>query len=486
MRGRTRWPLTALLILGLVAIASQRLLQPRSTLERIQDTGVLRVVTSSGPATIHATPEGPDGLEYALASALAEHLGVKLELLVAYSEQGVYHALRTGAADIAAAGLDVGQSGLDGVYYTAPFLEVEQHLVGRQGGPDPGDPEQSGNRTVQVIDSHGFRQQVEHAADRLQHLQWVVVDDETLEGLLRKVWAREVDWAIADDLNFRAVRHAYPELEVALTFDEPRRLGWAMVGTGDRSLIDPVEALLAQLTADGTLEALREQHFGHLERFDYVDARVFLRRVDERLPRFVRDFRRYGTRNGVDWTLLAAMGYQESHWDPDAVSATGVRGLMMLTEVTAAHLGVADRTDARQSIDGGARYLADLHRRLPKRIPEPDRTWFALAAYNIGMGHLEDARRLTQSLGLDPDLWIDVRRTLPKLEDEAWHSRTRYGYARGSEAVQFVHRVRTYHDMLGRVVRAATNAPDLAMVAIRYEPIDRHAHPMSRMLHQLL
>jgi membrane-bound lytic murein transglycosylase F len=184
------------------------------------------------------------------------------------------------------------------------------------------------------------------------------------------------------------------------------------------------------------------------EQLDQVGMYHFLARARERLPMLVEDFRIAGETYDIDWRLLAAVGYQESHWDPDASSYTGVRGIMMLTEQTAEQLGVDDRLDPAQSIDGGARYLVRLRDRLPTRIPEPDRTWMALAAYNMGMGHLRDARRLTQARGLDPDSWQDVSSSLDLLSQEKWHSQTRHGYARGFEAKLFVSNIQRYYETL--------------------------------------
>jgi membrane-bound lytic murein transglycosylase F len=150
----------------------------------------------------------------------------------------------------------------------------------------------------------------------------------------------------------------------------------------------------------------------------------------------------------LDWRLLAAIGYQESHWDPDAASVTGVRGVMMLTQRTATQLGVTDRLDPEQSIEGGARYFKQMRKRLPGRIPEPDRSWMALAAYNMGMGHLRDARKLTQQQGGNPDRWQDVNERLPLLSQEKYYRETRYGYARGYEARQYVENIRRYYDAL--------------------------------------
>jgi membrane-bound lytic murein transglycosylase F len=150
----------------------------------------------------------------------------------------------------------------------------------------------------------------------------------------------------------------------------------------------------------------------------------------------------------MDWRLLAAMAYQESHWNPEARSHTGVRGLMMLTQVTADELGIDDRTDAGESLRGGARFFKDLLRRLPADIEEPDRSSMALAAYTIGMGHLEDARVLTERAGKDPHLWPDVRAHLPDLQNPDIFPMTRFGFAEGNQAVTYVDNIRHYEGML--------------------------------------
>jgi membrane-bound lytic murein transglycosylase F len=150
----------------------------------------------------------------------------------------------------------------------------------------------------------------------------------------------------------------------------------------------------------------------------------------------------------MDWHLLAAVAYQESHWNPKAKSPTGVRGLMMLTLSTAKEMNVENRLDAAQSLKGGAAYLLKLKARLPQRILDPDRTLFALAAYNVGFGHLEDARVLTVRAGKNPDHWEDVRAHLPLLSKKEFYSTVKYGYARGGEPVLYVDNIQYYKTYL--------------------------------------
>jgi membrane-bound lytic murein transglycosylase F len=170
--------------------------------------------------------------------------------------------------------------------------------------------------------------------------------------------------------------------------------------------------------------------------------------MDTRLPLYKEMFREAAGEIGMDWRLLAAIGYQESHWNPAAVSPTGVKGIMMLTQDTAGMMGVQDRENARESIFGGARYLMRVKDKVPERIPEPDRTWFTLAAYNIGFGHLEDARIITETLGGNPDDWSEVRANLPLLTQKKWYSRVKRGYARGWAPVHYVDNIRSYYEAL--------------------------------------
>jgi membrane-bound lytic murein transglycosylase F len=177
-------------------------------------------------------------------------------------------------------------------------------------------------------------------------------------------------------------------------------------------------------------------------------AADFHKHIDTRLPRLRPHFETAAQETGFSWRVLAALGYQESRWRPAAVSPRGAQGVMMLMPVTAKKMGVGDVFAPDENILGGARYLAYMKGRIPKRIRDPDRTWMALAAYNIGIGHLEDARIITQMRKKNPDRWPDVRANLPRLSDPHWHARVKRGYANGSETVQFVERVSQFAAIL--------------------------------------
>jgi membrane-bound lytic murein transglycosylase F len=270
-----------------------------------------------------------------------------------------------------------------------------------------------------------------------------VVDVESAAELAAKVEAGEAHIGVGDA---RTTRNLFAGLDVALAIAPPFDLAWA-VSPGMRTLGDDVDRYLVAARAEGVLARLAERYLGPRPRLDPTDAAAFRERRAVLLPRYQRWFEEAETSAGVDWRVLAAIAYQESQWDPAATSPTGVRGFMQLTEDTAQRLGI-DRLDPYASIHGAARYLAALKARLPARIAEPDRTFLALAAYNIGGGHLEDARVVAQRMKLDPDRWDDVRQALPLLTLPEHYENARNGYARGGMPVAFVDRVRGYHDLL--------------------------------------
>ena len=274
-------------------------------------------------------------------------------------------------------------------------------------------------------------------------------------------------------MSFNSPAVFYPELRAAFDLGKPEPLAWAFPKTGNDAIYREAIKFFNRIRHDGTINQLIERYYGHVSSFDYVGTRTYRKHISSRLPEYQPLFKEAGNRYGIDWRLLAAMAYQESHWDPHAVSPTGVRGIMMLTRATATHLGVTRRTDPVQSIDGGARYLARLLKSIPERIGEPDRTWMAVASYNIGFFHLEDARVITQKQGGNPDSWKDVKKSLPLLRQRKWYKQTKKGYARGDEAVTYVKNIRSYYDILMWQTDKERSQAELDESAFRIEVLQR-------------
>jgi membrane-bound lytic murein transglycosylase F len=421
--------------------------QPPSVLEQILKSGELRVVTRNLPSTYYLGAAGPQGPEFDLANRFAAELGVKLYIYAVPNVADVVRELASGRAQIAAAGLTRGLSLPDGVSFGPPFQQVREHLIYRQGSPRPRSLPQALAGHIEVVAGSAHAATLEELRATNPSLTWVENPVAETDELLYRMSRREFDFTVADSNEFAIGRTFHPEIRVAFDLSGGKALSWA-IDNRDASLLQRVTAFYASLRAEGQLASILDAYYGGTDRFDYIQSRFFIAHVEERLPQYRQWFREAAAEVGVDWRLLAAIGYQESHWDPTATSMTGVRGLMMLTEDTARGLGIADRLDPRASIFGGAHHFVQVRNQLPRRITEPERTWFTLAAYNVGMGHLEDARVITQMHGKNPDTWDEVRQHLPLLTQAKWYTRVKRGYARGWEPVRFVENIRSYADML--------------------------------------
>ena len=204
---------------------------------------------------------------------------------------------------------------------------------------------------------------------------------------------------------------------------------------------------------------LYEKYFAHLGLFNTFDLMMLKVRYRRDLPKFWPMFEEAGRRHRIDPLFLAAVSYQESHWNPEAESQTGVRGLMMLTQEAAADVGVTDPLDPRQSVLGGARYLMQLRSLIDAEVSRPDNDYYALAAYNVGLGHVEDAQVLLRRAGEDHTLWSNLRDALPLLAKPAYYTTLKYGKARGNEPVRYVDSIRNYYALLSQFDRGAGGPP---------------------------
>jgi membrane-bound lytic murein transglycosylase F len=415
--------------------------------DRIKAHGELRVVTLNSPTAFYQEAQGPEGFEFQLASRFARELGVKLFMYPANDVRAMQAELATGRADIAAAQLtaDAGWTRVGEV--SASYEQIEQFVVYRQGKTRP-------RSTLQIEASRlavraGSPQ--ERILERMKKtvaptLRWVVTAPDAADPL-EDVTTGQADYAVVDARELSFARHIYPDVDVGFSLPQSRPTQW-IVRRGAHDLLQRINQFFAAQIKSGALAALERQASGDVRPFEYEESHVFREHVMERLPRYQPLFTEAATQTGLDWRLLAAIGYQESKWNASAESEDGARGLMMLTPSTAEAMGITDRADPRQNILAGARYFADVRIKVPERIREPDRTWLALAAYNVGFGHLEDARIIAQTRGLNPDSWADVRKELPLLAQERWYAQAKHGYARGWEPVQFVDRVQRYLTLL--------------------------------------
>ncbi|BDM63715.1 membrane-bound lytic murein transglycosylase F [Shewanella sp. NFH-SH190041] len=406
---------------------------------------VLRVGTLYGPQIYVSSDQGLSGFDYEMADRFAKYLHKPLKMQPYHSIAALYRALEQDEIDLIAAGITDTEARRQQYRLGPPLYQVDQVLVYREGNSPPDNLNQLPG-TLAVMADSAFVDTLAALQRRYPNLHWQQINDKDNEELLEMIAAKTLDYTVSDSTSLQINRRFLPELRVGETLAEDQNVVWLLPAKHSDKLMSQLLAFWNIQLREGTLAQLSEKYFGHVQRFDYVDTRAFIRAVENILPKYRNWFEQYA--GELDWRKLAATSYQESHWNPRARSPTGVRGMMMLTLPTAKQMGIRNRLDAQQSIRGGAKYLQNILDRLPDSIPSSQRMWFALASYNVGMGHVEDARKLTESTGMNPSAWGDVKQVLPLLQKRKYYSRTRYGYARGSEAVHYVDNIRRYYDTL--------------------------------------
>lgn len=418
-------------------------------LQKIKESGVLKVAMINSPTVYFTDTEGPTGFEYELAEGFAKHIGVELEIVEKRHVQQMAPTLLQGEADLVASGLARERRYGGELRYGRSIHEVSQLVVYRKGTRRPRKIKDLVGKEIEVsAGSHQVRV-LRSLRQSIPDLAWNESEDDHAVGLLRRVSSGDLKFTIADSHLVNMIRRYYTNLRVAkFDLNQQQNLAWAFRGGKDYTLYNASLQYFKRVSRTGELANLTERFFGHVKTHDYLNARGFKIQMRDRLPKLIGFFKEAATAEKLDWRFLAAVGYQESHWKPDAVSPTGVRGIMMLTTRTARSMGVVNREDPRESIMGGARYIVYVKKQLPDEIKEPDRSWMTMAAYNMGLGHLITARKITRQKGKDPNRWMDVRDNIPLLAERKWYRKSKSGFARGPEAVSYVENIRSYYDIL--------------------------------------
>jgi membrane-bound lytic murein transglycosylase F len=432
-------------------------LQP--TLAAPRTSGELVILTLRGPTTTQDLPtagkakdDTQTGFEHDLATLFAGELGVEPRFIVMPSHKKLIEALTESRGHIAAADLTPTVQLRAEFAFSPSYRIIQYQLVYPTADPRPKSLRDAVGKRIAVIAETPAHDMLRELTGEYPGMILDVLPHETSpDELLKRLDDDLSDYALADAVGFAVGKRLHPDLSVAFNVGHENKVAWAFSPVADDDLQRSAVMFFDKIRQNGTLSRLLDRYYGHINRIQPADSENLLEKMRTVLPRLRVHFHEAQQLTGIDWRVLAAIGYQESHWDALATSPTGVRGVMMLTEETADRMGVKNRLDARESIIGGARYLQLLRDTVPTRIPEPDRTWLALAAYNQGYGHLEDARVLTQRMKLQADSWLDVRKAYMRLRDPEVHESLKYGFARGDEAVQFVENIRNYTDIITRL-----------------------------------
>jgi len=429
-----------------VVIASLALLAACGRIEPPEKSGELVVALVAGPTTYEKENGEINGFDYDLVNAFAESQGLKPRFVLTKDREETLKLVRQGKVHLAA-GISIDNQ--TDLIYTPPLRNAQAVLVRNSDDLDF-DDDNAKEKTVTVSGGSVQATLLRNMAGEAKKFLVTELSGIPELTLLEQLAERRHMLVATDSLLYALAARAHPELEVASKLPGKIEFGWAF-SLDTQTLAEKAKEYLDTLRKAGGLARIQDRYFGYITRINTQGITDFIDAVNTDLGHLRKHFQDAQEITGIDWRLLAALAYQESQWDPLATSPTGVRGIMMLTEDTADRLRVSNRLDPRQSILAGAKYLADLRDALPGSIEEPDRTWLALAAYNLGMGHMNGGRAIAEGLGKNPDSWYDMKSVLPLMAKPQYFARLKSGRARGGEAVIMVENIRTFYDVLKRL-----------------------------------
>lgn len=416
-----------------------------NAIEKIRHSGKLNVLTRNNAHCYYTYRDNPSGFEYDLSKAFSKHMGVGLNV-VTPTWEGLTAALFNGKGNLIAASVTISGSRDQLLNFSDEYLTVQQKVILHKNNYHVKQLEDLDGKTIHVRRGTSYEERLKEL--KAQGFGYIVKlhDDTPTEEFIRMVAEKEIEATVADSNIALLNRRYYPDVRIAFPIEEAQSLGW-IVKEGEKDLLNEINIFFRKIKENGTFSKIYERYYANVEIFDYVDLKKFHARLKTRLPRYERIIRETSEKYGFDWRLIAAVIYQESHFDPLAKSHTGVRGLMQLTLSTAKQMGVENRLDPKQSIMGGIKYLSRLYKKYDE-AEEPDRLLIALASYNVGRGHILDARKIAKERNLNPNVWSDLEKILPLLSYPKYYKKTKYGYCRGTEPVRYINRILTYYDIL--------------------------------------
>ncbi|MCG8635785.1 MAG: membrane-bound lytic murein transglycosylase MltF [Desulfobacterales bacterium] len=444
-------PITlACVTIGLVFLSmlihTQKLGQSLNTVERIQQSGKLRLITANAINTYYYYEGRPTGFEYDLASAFAKYMNVELDI-VTPGWNNMFSYLDQEKGDFIAAGLAITRERIEDADFSIPYMTIQQRIIHHNLVFGPKNIDDMVFRTFHIRRGTSYSSRLAEIKKSGVDLKYILHDNIPTEELIAMVHDRQIKFTIADSNIALLNKRYFPDIQIGIPVQEKESLAWA-VRKNDSEMLKEINRFLLYANEKGILKSITEKYYENTRDFDAYELKKFHKRIETRLPRYKDVIVEESARYGFDWRLVAAVVYQESHFNPSARSFTNVRGLMQVTNATAKEMGISNRLNPKESIRAGIKYLDLMYQRFDHIEDEYQRLLFALASYNVGYGHVKDALKIAEEKGYDTQSWQALKTTLPLLSKAAYYKKTQHGYARGWEPVQYVERILTYFDIL--------------------------------------
>lgn len=429
-----------------VLIHNKNIGAPKTALERIKKTGILRLITDNSIHTYHFYNGQPTGFEYELALGFADYLNVDLDVVIP-GWNNMFPSLEQGKGDFIAAGLVITKEGLSKVSYSIPYMTSRQHIIYNHKDPNPLTLEDLKPLTIHINRGTPYHFRINELIKSGIPLTYTLYENVSTEELIRMVHDREIKYTIAANTIALINQKYYPNIRIGIPIREKENLAWA-VSKKDTEMLEQVNQFLLYAEQTGLLKKLTDKYFSASNTHDPYDLKKFHQKIDLRLPEYKQLMYKEAIKYGLDWKLMVAIAYQESQLDWDAGGFKNAKGLMQVTSIAAKEMGISNHFNPLENIKAGIQYFDKMMKKFDYIEENAEKIPFALASYNIGYGHVQDAMKIAEDMGLDPNKWQSLKKTLPLLSKSSYYTRAKHGYSRGIESVQYVEKTLTYYDIL--------------------------------------
>jgi len=410
---------------------------------RILQNNEIKIVTRFGPSDYYEIKSEENGYTYDVMKGFADFIGVKLTVITMDSLEDAINALNNREVDILA---NMGIT--NNVKTSYAYNKVNQYIVyNSKYTAKPNEINDLNGNDIEIIDSIIIKNNLDSFLKSID-MNLIISKEKNIDEIINLIKDNKVKYTVLNNNELAIFNKYFPEIKIGFTIGENIPSTWAIPENTNHQLEEKLSEYFTQILKTNKLKKFYTKHFTGKLQYTFVGTRSFLADFLNVFPLYEFYFKKYAKLYNHDWRLLASIGYQESKWDKDAVSYTGVRGLMMLTKNTSKEMNVEDREDPIQSIEGGAKYLKKMLRSLPDNINNDDKIWYAIASYNIGFRHIEDAMKMADNEGVDSGNWYLLEPYILRLSQSKYYKNTKYGYARGWETLKYVQNIRQYYDIL--------------------------------------
>ncbi len=435
-------------------------------LPQILERGKLIAITDYNSTDYFIYRGQPLGYQYDMLQDLADHMNIKLEVVVSNSLEETFNCLRMGDCDLIAQNLTVTRQRRRQVNFLIPHGQTRQVLIQRK--PENWE-EMSPSRINKALirnqlDLAGKKVYVQHnsayyrrmlnLAEEIGDTIHIVDVPEDVETLIMLVADGEIDYTVCDENVAMVNQTYYPNLDIQTAISFPQNLAWA-VNPEASELKAVVDEWFRQYRKTARYAVIYNKYFKNQRSASIVKSDLFTL-SSGKISVYDDDIREYSQQIGWDWRLLASMIYQESRFDPGARSWAGAFGLMQFMPVTAERFGINMNSPARDQIYAGTQFIRWLDKRFITSIPDKEeRIKFILASYNVGPGHIFDAIRLADKNGKDPKKWHNnVEEYLLHKSNPQYYQDpvVKYGYCRGTETINYVDQVLDRYDHYRNII----------------------------------